>query len=147
MAVMIQEAHLPVNNLARARALVHRLLPAYCLFAGRQQKVPGSQRRIQVVTLVHVYMAARASLLDIRTQFTEVALDAPDALLQEHFIRLSDPRSDTTVLLGNVYQFQASQPVQQAAMLELARLVIMRWSDYSDLIIALHLARDMSAQT
>jgi hypothetical protein len=135
MAVMIQEAHLPVDSLTKARALVHRLLPAYCLFAGRPKKAPGLQKRIQVVTLVHVYMAARASLLDARTQFTEVALEAPDALLQAHFIRMSDPRSDTTILLGNVYQFQASRPVQQAAMLELARLVIARWSDHSDLIV------------
>ena len=132
---MIQEAHLPVNSLAKARALVHRLLPAYCLFAGRPQKAPGIQKRIQVVTLVHVYMAARASLLDVRTQLTEVALEAPDALLQAHFIRMSDPRSDTTILLGNVYQFQASRPEQQAAMLELARLVIARWSAHSDLIV------------
>ena len=135
MAVMIQEAHLPVDSLTKARALVHRLLPAYCLFAGRPKKAPGLQKRIQVVTLVHVYMAARASLLDVRTQFTEVALEAPDALLHAHFIRMSDPRSDTSILLGNVYQFQASRPVQQAAMLELARLVIARWSDHSDLIV------------
>ena len=62
-------------------------------------------------------------------------MEAPDALLQAHFIRMSDPQSDTTILLGNVYQFQASRPVQQAAMLELARLVIARWSDHSDLIV------------
>ena len=124
-----------MNSLAKARALVHRLLPAYCLFAGRPQKAPGIQKRIQVVTLVHVYMAARASLLDVRTQLTEVALEAPDALLQAHFIRMSDPRSDITILLGNVYQFQASRPEQQAAMLELARLVIARWSAHSDLIV------------
>jgi hypothetical protein len=73
-----------VNNLAKARALVHRLLPAYCLFAGRPKKAPGLQEWIQVVTLVHVYMASRESLLD-------VALEAPDALLQAHFIRMSDP--------------------------------------------------------
>jgi ribonuclease HI len=48
---------------------------------------------------------------------------------------MSDPRSDTTLLLGNVYQFQASQPERQAAMLELISRVITRWSDHSDLIM------------
>ncbi len=69
MAVMIQEAHLPVDRLTKARTLVHRLLPAYSLFVGRPQQGPGRPTQIQVVTLVHVYMAARASLLDVRTQY------------------------------------------------------------------------------
>ena len=38
IAVMIQEAHLPIDRLTQARALVHRLLPAYSLFAGRPQR-------------------------------------------------------------------------------------------------------------
>jgi hypothetical protein len=38
MAVLIQEAHLPVSGLAKAKTLVHRLLPAYCLFASRLPK-------------------------------------------------------------------------------------------------------------
>ena len=48
---------------------------------------------------------------------------------------MSDPRSDTTLLLGNVYQFQASQPERQAAMLELISRVIARWSDHANLIM------------
>ena len=135
MAVMIQEAHLPIDRLAKARALVHRLLPAYSLFAGRLQRGPGQPTQLQVVSLVHVYMAARASLLDVRSQYEAVAASAPGALEQAHFIRMSDPRSDTTFLLGNVYQFQASQPERQAAMLELISRVIARWSDHADLIM------------
>ena len=135
MAVMIQEAHLPVDRLTKARTLVHRLLPAYSLFVGRPQQGPGRPTQIQVVTLVHVYMAARASLLDVRTQYAAVAESAPGALQQAHFIRMSDPRSDTTLLLGNVYQFQASQPERQAAMLELISQVITRWSDHADLTL------------
>ena len=135
MAVLIQEAHLPVDRLAKARILVHRLLPAYSLFAGRPQRGPGRPTQIQVVTLVHVYMAARASLLDVRAQYEAVAASAPGALQQAHFIRMSDPRSDTTLLLGNVYQFQATQPERQAAMLELISRVVTRWSDHADLVM------------
>jgi hypothetical protein len=135
MAVLIQEAHLPVGRLAKARDLVHRLLPAYCLFAGQRRKRIGPVAQIQVVTLVHVYMAARASLLDIGTQFETVAQDAPGALEQVHFIKMSEPRSDTTLLLGNLYQYQASQPAKQKAMLELVGRVVDRWSTGTDLVV------------
>ena len=135
IAVMVQEAHLPPDRLTQARALVHRLLPAYCLFAGRPQRGPGRPAQIQVVTLVHVYMAARASLLDVRPQFETVAARAPGALQQAHFIRMSDPRSDTTLLLGNVYQYQASQPDSQLAMLELIAQVLTRWGDHDLTVI------------
>ena len=111
IAVLIQEAHLPVGRLDKARALVHRLLPAYSLFAGRPRRGPGHPTQIQVVTLVHVYMAARASLLDVRTQYEAVTQSAPEGLQHEHFIKMSDPWSDATLLLGNLYQFQAAQPV------------------------------------
>ena len=124
-----------MDRLTKARAMVHRLLPAYSLFAGRSQRGPGRPTQIQVVTLVHVYMAARASLLDVRSQYEAVAASAPGALQQAHFIRMADPQSDTTLLLGNVYQFQASQPGRQAAMLELISRVITRWSDATDLIL------------
>ena len=132
IAVLIQEAHLPVSRLDKARALVHRLLPAYSLFAGRSRRGSG---QTQVVTLVHVYMAARASLLDVRIQYEGVAQSAPGALQHAHFIKMSDPRSDATLLLGNVYQFQATQPEKQQAMLELISRVIARWSDHVDLVI------------
>ena len=135
IAVLIQEAHLPVIRLDKARALVHRLLPAYSLFAGRPRRGPGHPTQIQVVTLVHVYMAARASLLDVRAQYETVAQSAPGALQHAHFIKMSDPRSDATLLLGNVYQFQAAQPEQQEALLKLTSRVIERWSDHADLVM------------
>ena len=128
MAVLIQEAHLPVGRLAKARDLVHRLLPAYCMFAGRRRTRLGQTAQIQVVTLVHVYMAARASLLNIEAQYDTVAQDAPGALEQVHFIKITEPRSDITLLLGNTYQFQASQPAKQEAMLGLVSRVVERWS-------------------
>jgi hypothetical protein len=133
MAVLIQEAHLPVGRLVKARDLVHRLLPAYCLFAGGRRRRIG-QVAHQVVSLVHIYMAARASLLDIRTQFETVAQDAPGTLDQVHFIKMSEPHSDTTLLLGNLYQYQASQPAKQK-MLELVGRVVDRWSPGTDLVV------------
>ena len=54
IAVLVQEAHLPIGKLDTARALVHRHLPAYTLFAGRKQKGSSQSVRVQVVTLVHV---------------------------------------------------------------------------------------------
>ncbi len=132
MAVLIQEAHLPIGRLAKARDLVHRLLPAYCLFAGRRRERLRPAAQIQAVTLVHVYMAARASLLDIGAQFETVAQDAPGALEQVHFIKMTEPRSDTTLLLGNTYQYQAYQ--YQKAMLELVGRVVERWSPMVDLM-------------
>ena len=135
MAVLIQEAHLPVGRLAKARDLVHRLLPAYCMFAGRRRTRLGQTAQIQVVTLVHVYMAARASLLNIEAQYDTVAQDAPGALEQVHFIRITEPRSDITLLLGNTYQFQASQPAKQEAMLGLVSRVVERWSPAVDLVV------------
>ncbi len=47
---MTQEAHLPVDRLTQARALVHLLLPAYSPFAGRPQRGPDRQTQSQVVT-------------------------------------------------------------------------------------------------
>jgi len=116
---------------------VHRLLPAYYLFAGRPQRGDDSSAaaQIQVVTLVHVYMAARASLLNIQTQYEDVADRAPGALRQVHFIKMSDPSSDTTLLIGNIYQAQAAEPGRQESILELARRVIIRWADQADLVV------------
>jgi hypothetical protein len=103
---------------------VHRLLPEYTLFAGRKQKESGQSVRVQVVTLVHVYMAARASLLDVRAQYSTLEQSAPSALQQPHFVRMSDPLTDVTILVGNINQFQATQPERQAAMLEMIGRVL-----------------------
>ena len=73
---------------------MHRHLPAYTLFAGRKQKGSSQSVRVQVVTLVHVYMAARASLLDVRAQYSTLEQSAPGALQQAHFVRMSDPQTD-----------------------------------------------------
>jgi hypothetical protein len=82
-------------------------------------------------------MVARASLLDVQPQFEAVAARAPGDLQQKHFIRISDPRSDTSLLLGNVYQFQASQQENQMAMLDLIRQVLTRWSEHAPHLIVI----------
>jgi hypothetical protein len=57
--VMLQECHLPTALLADTRRMVYKMLPAYRMFANRSKR---SENKLQVVTLVHCYMAARASL-------------------------------------------------------------------------------------
>jgi hypothetical protein len=107
-AVLIQEAHLNTSALAEARALVHRLLPMYCMFSGRSAG-SASGTRIQTVTLVHAQLAARASLLDISQQCTalDIRRAAPEVLCHVHFVRIIDPRSEVSLLIANCYQYQA----------------------------------------
>ena len=85
-------------------------------------------------TLVHYYMSARASLLDITDQLDAIAT-APDAWAHLHFLRILEPRSGVRLLVGNVYQFQASQPQQQSMLLEIVGRVLGRWTATSDHII------------
>ena len=133
VAVLVQEAHVPVGRLQAVRRQIHRHFPAYSLFANR--KTQALSGKMDVITLVHVKMAARASLLDIRTQFQSVCEQAPDALDKVHFLRLSDPAGQTTILLGNVHNYQADQPLRQAAMLELIRQVVARWAPQSNHVL------------
>ena len=91
--------------------------------------------QIQVLTLVHINLAARASLMDIGQQLAEVSQDAPDARWRAHFISIIDPLSEVSLLLANVYQYQASQPEQQAALLTLIHRVVERWSSHADHVV------------
>ena len=130
--VMLQECHLPATLLADTRRLVHRLLPAYSMFASRSKSAAGN---IQVVTLVHVYLAARATLLEITEQLKTVESPPPALLAHVHALRIIEPRTGTSILAINVRQFQASQPAEQAALLDLAGRVVRRWADCSDAVI------------
>ena len=132
MAVLFQETHLQPSELAALRGTVHKHLPLYCVFANRPKRHRGL---IQVVTLVHIQMAARASLLEISQELKDVRDNAPECSLQAHFIRMVDPRSGISFLLANVRQFQASQASQQAAMLALVLQVTHRWEAQSDYIL------------
>jgi hypothetical protein len=49
-----------------------------------------------------------------------------------HFVRIIDPRSEVSLLIANCYQYQASQPERQAALLALVGFVIDRWSPQTD---------------
>ena len=46
-----------------------------------------------------------------------------------HALRLIEPRTGASILLINVRQFQASQPAEQAALLDLSGRVVERWAD------------------
>jgi hypothetical protein len=81
VAVLLQEAHVPASQLQSMRALIHKHFPAYCLFASRKARSGG---KIDIVTLVHIKMAARASLLDISKEFAPLAEQAPEALSLIH---------------------------------------------------------------
>ncbi len=93
--------------------------------------------RIQTVTLVHAQLAARASRLDISQQCTalDIRRAAPEVLCDVHFVRIIDPRSEVSLLISNCYQYQASQPEKQAALLALVDSVIDRWSPQTDHVI------------
>ena len=53
-----------------------------------------------------------------------------------HFIRVIDPLSEVSLLMINVYQYQADQPEQQAALLSLITSVVERWGSQAEHIIA-----------
>ena len=132
VAVLLQEAHVPAHRLKEMRALMHKHFPAYCLFTGRKARLGG---RIDLITLIHVRMAARASLLDVTAQFAPIAERAPEALARAHFVRVSDPEGKVSLLLGNVHQHQAQESAQQTAVLELIQRVVERWGPESQHVI------------
>ncbi len=84
---------------------------------------------------MHVYMAALASLLDVRAQYSTLEQSAPGALQQAQFVRMTVPRTDVIILVGNVYHYQAAQPERQKAMLEVISRVLARWKDHTDLFV------------
>ena len=124
VAVLLQEAHVPYHQMQEVRSRIHQVSPAYCVFASRKARVNG---KIDIITLVHVNMTARASLLDISVQFREIADDAPEALARVHFVRITDTDGQVSVLLGNVHQYDARESRRQAAVLTLIQSVVARW--------------------
>jgi hypothetical protein len=132
VAVLLQEAHVPATQLQSMRALIHKHFSAYCLFASLKARSGG---KIDIVTLVHIKMAARASLLDISKEFAPLAQQAPEALARVHFVRILDPEGQAAVLLGNIHQYQARESMPQAAVLSLIQRVIARWGADSQHVI------------
>ena len=132
VAVLLQEAHVPAAQLQSMRALVHRHFPAYTMFANRRAK-KGS--KVDVVTLVHIRMAARASLLDISKETASIIEHAPEAIGKVHFVRMLDPDGQVSVLLGNVHQAQARETLQQRAVLGVITRVLARWGPESHHVI------------
>ena len=112
-------------------------LPVYCMFAGRTKRRPG---KLQVVTLVHCYLAARASLLEITEQLVAVEAAGPEGRLhglegQLHALLLIEPKTGASLMVVNVRQFQAAQPGQQAALLDLADKILASWAGDVDAVI------------
>lgn len=101
VAGLLQEAHVPQDRFRETRALRHKHFPAYGLFTCRRARLGG---KVDVITLVHVRMAARASLLDVTAQFTPAAERAPEALAREHFVLVRNPEGTVSMLLGNIHQ-------------------------------------------
>ena len=83
---------------------MHQSFQAYCLFTSRKARAGG---KVDAITLVHIGMAASASLLDISREFAPIAGQAPEALARVHFVRLLDPEGQVALFLGNVHQYQA----------------------------------------
>jgi hypothetical protein len=113
-------------------ALIHKHFPAYCLFASRKARSGGKK---DIVTLVHIKMAARASLRDISKEFAPLEEQAPEALARVHFVRILDPEGQAAVLLGNIHQYQAKESIPPAAVLSLIQRVIARWGADSQHVI------------
>ena len=65
-------------------------------------------------------------------QLEAVASAVPDACCRVHFVRVLDLHSEALLLVGNIYQAQASQPEQQDVLLNLISRVIERWGGLSD---------------
>ncbi len=84
---------------------------------------------------MHVYMAVLVSLLDVQAEYCTLEQSAPGALQLAQFVWVTDPRTDVTILVGNIYQYQATQPERQAAMLEMVSRVLARWKDHTYLFV------------
>ena len=133
--VLLQECNLSMTSVERLRQITHRLLPHYCLFVSKPPRLEKGRGKIHVATLVHVSLAARATLLDVKQKSFDVLRDDLEILSRVHFIRLIDPRSGVSLLLANVYQYQADQATRQAALLKLIHDVVQRWRSQSDHVI------------
>ena len=99
------------------------------MFASRSKSAAGN---IQVVTLIHVYLAARATVLEITEQLKTVESPPQALLVRVHALRILELRMGTSILAINVRQFQASQHAGQVALLDLAGRVVRRWADSLD---------------
>ena len=97
VAVLLQEAHVPTHRLQEMNGLMHKHLPANCLFTGRKARLGG---KVDLITLIHARMAARVSLLDVASQFAPIAEQTPEALARAHFFLVSDPEGRVSLLLG-----------------------------------------------
>ena len=141
--VLVQEARLPHTQIAHARRVLHASFPAYSLFVNRHKRRHNRERLVtQVVSLVHVRLAARSSLLDIRMQLSAYQEHAPDAQDRLHFVHMQDPDATIRILIGNVYMPQAADLSSQSAVQALINDVVLRWESGADFVV---IGGDMNA--
>mmetsp|Transcript_37221 Transcript_37221/g.99058 ORF Transcript_37221/g.99058 Transcript_37221/m.99058 type:complete len:2324 (+) Transcript_37221:2749-9720(+) len=133
--VLLQECHTPPHQMASIRRRSHALLPHYCLFASRLKGPGHAKGKIETVTLIHVNLAAQATLLNIEQEFGKMRMTIPDCLARIHFVWLTDPVSKVNLLVCNCYQYQAGAQAQQQAMLDLITMVTTRWKERADHVI------------
>ena len=90
--VLLQECHLPVTSLAEVRRTVQTPTGVHGLRESSRASARKA-RQIHVAALVHVQLAARATLLDINQQPAAIDLVAPDSRWRVHFLRVLDQHS------------------------------------------------------
>jgi hypothetical protein len=111
------------------------------MFVNRHKRGQNRDRLVtQIVSLVHVRMAARSSLLDIRAQLSVVTgrEAVPDAQKRVHFIScvsMQDPKATVRLLVGNVYMPQAVVLNAQFVVQPLISDTVARWEVAADYVI------------
>ena len=125
--VMVQDARLTGRSVQNFKALAHKLLPEYAIFTRTSAKT--KHDTIRVVTFVHLALAARGTQIDIH-KMTSPHPTCPieDLATRIQVIKTTDVHTETNIIWINIYQYQASQPVAQQALLDLITHVIQEWS-------------------
>ena len=135
--VFVQEARLPatVRAVRNFKETAHHHLPHYVVFVGRSvsRASPYTKQTYQVITFMHCHLAARASILNVDSQAGELTnVDASDLLNRSHFIRTTDTSNGKNALWGNIYGFQATDPLKQEALWTFIESVLQRWGSSTD---------------
>ena len=123
---MVQDARLTGHSVQSLKTLAHRLLPEYAVFTRTTAKT--KTNTIRVITFVHLALAARGTQIDIHKMTSpHPACPIEDLAARMQIIKTTDIHTETNILWINVYQYQASQPVEQQALLDLLTQVVLEW--------------------
>ena len=103
----VTECHLPLPVLADLHGTAHSLLPLHATFANKLSQSTRKALQISVIMFINVQLV-HSLVLDVRPQLDAVGSAVPDACNCVRFVRVLDPHSKVSLLVGNVYQAQAS---------------------------------------